>query len=290
MPIKYLSIICGIMMYACKTPDKPILHVDPYDQYTSIQKDSIAEMFNNLSDYMSQPSDRHRLYKDSAILLSPTNVEYRQVLSYSYKKRGDHIKAMRILNEAVAMDLKKGSRDALQYRAWSLLYFYRDYDGTISDVDKIHAMGQRKYCICWGEPCGLLKGQALYRLHQYDEAIRVLDSVLTEEVKLGFKSEDNYLVHFYTGRCHHQNKNYQKALKSYQTVLDTDQNYTEALYQIGLIYQSQGDKIKSRIYLERAMNLVKSGHKMGEPYFERFDEVFEWQIEEALDGIKASGG
>ena len=31
---------------------------------------------------------------------------------------------------------------------------------------------------------------------------------------------------------------------------------------------------------------IKKGKKMGEPYFERFDEVFEWQIIEALDKIK----
>jgi hypothetical protein len=31
--------------------------------------------------------------------------------------------------------------------------------------------------------------------------------------------------------------------------------------------------------------LYKKGEKMGEPYFERFDEVFEWQISKALDKL-----
>lgn len=45
-------------------------------------------------------------------------------------------------------------------------------------------------------------------------------------------------------------------------------------------------KYLAKKYFEKALYWVKKGKKMGEPYFERFDEVFEWQIIEALDKIK----
>jgi tetratricopeptide (TPR) repeat protein len=270
---------------ACKTPEPPKTVYNPYAEYSPKDRDSIAVFFNEFSNYMSQPTARHRLYKDSAILMSPQNVEYRQILSYSYKKRGDHLKAIRILNEAVELDLKNGSRDALQYRAWSLLYYYRDYLGTIADVDKIHSMGKRKYAVCWGEPCGLLKGQALYKLGKYNEAISVFDTVLVEEVKLGFKEADNYLVHFYKGRCYHKLKNYRDALYNYQKVLAKDKDYTEALYQIGMVDLDIGEHKNAKENLNHALKLIKKGKKMGEPYFERFDEVFEYQIIDALEKV-----
>jgi tetratricopeptide (TPR) repeat protein len=259
---------------------------DPFAKLTEVERDSAANQYNEMSDYMLQPSDKHRILKDTALMLAPKNIEIRQVLSYSYKKRGEHIRAMEILNEAVSRDVAKGSIDGLQYRAWSLLYYYRDYEGSISDIDQLLAMNKQKYSICWGEPCGLLKGQALYKLGKYQEAIATFDTVLTEEVKRGFKAEDNYLVHFYKGMCYHKMGNYDLALKNYDLVLHKDENFTEAIFQSGLVHLAMNEKTVAKRYFEKALYWVKKGKKMGEPYFERFDEVFEWQIIEAQDKIK----
>lgn len=289
MPIKYCLIFLTIYTFlfvGCKTPEQPKSPLGPYAHMSQKERDSVAVEFNEYSHYFWQPTELHRLHKDTAILLNPKNVEYRQLLSYSYKKRGDHINAMKILNDAVDMDVKNGSKDALQYRAWSLLYYYRDYKGTIKDIDQILSMGKRRYSVCWGEPCGMLKGQALYKLGKYKEAILTLDTVLTEEVKLGFKAEDNYLTHFYLGRCYHALGQYDKAIESYQSVLKASANYTEALYQLGLVYTALNDQARAKEYLTKALDLVRKGLKMGEPYFERFDEVFEYQIVEALEKLK----
>jgi len=259
---------------------------EPFAKLTEVERDSAAFQYNEMSDYMLQPSDKHRILKDTALMLAPNNIEYRQVLSYSYKKRGEHIRAMEILNEAVSRDIANGSIDGLQYRAWSLLYYYRDYEGSISDIDQLLAMSKQKYSICWGEPCGLLKGQALYKLGKYQEAIATFDTVLVEEVKRGFKAEDNFLVHFYKGMCYHKMGNYDLALKNYDLVLHKDENFTEALYQKGLVYWAKNKKDLAKSHLDEALYWVKKGKKMGEPYFERFDEVFEWQIIEVLDKIK----
>jgi tetratricopeptide (TPR) repeat protein len=269
-----------LVVYSCKTPEKP--KSDPFAKYSKKERDSLGVLYDAYANYMAQPTEAHRIAKDSAIMAAPDNIEYIQELSYSYKKRGEHIKAMKILNDAVAKDVAKGSIDALEYRAWSLIYFYRDYQGTIADVDLVNKMSKRNYNICWGEPCGLLKGQALYKLGRYHEALAVFDTVLKEEVKLGFKAEDNFLVHFYVGRCYHQLKKYQEALQSYNAVLKKDENYTEALYQVGMVYKAIGENDKAKSYLEKALYWVKKGKKMGEPYFERFDEVFEYQINDAL--------
>ncbi|WP_286761006.1 hypothetical protein [Salegentibacter sp. UBA1130] len=75
---------------------------------------------------------------------------------------------MEILNEAVERDIEQDNTFALQYRAWSLLYFYRDYENTIKDVDLIIEMEPKNnYTTCHGEPCEGLKGQALYKLGRY---------------------------------------------------------------------------------------------------------------------------
>lgn len=286
MSIKKISFVIGFLVFyfACKTPEKP--KSKPIISYSKTEKDSLSKLYDSYANYMAQPTKIHRLMKDTAILYDPDNTELRMELSYSYKKRGEHIEAMRILNDAVARDVQKGSIDGLEYRAWSLLYFYRDYEGTIADIDQVTSMTKRSYNVCWGEPCGLLKGQALYKLGKTHEALAVFDTVLREEVRIGFKAEDNFLVHFYKGRCYHTLKQYDQAIQSYQMVLNKDENYTEALYQMGLVKMAQSDFTSAKQYLEKALYWIKKGKKMGEPYFERFDEVFEWQILEALDKLK----
>jgi tetratricopeptide (TPR) repeat protein len=272
-----------ILFVGCKSTDGPAPF--PYEKLSKTEKDSLSEQFRDLSYYYLQTSKAHRLAKDTAILLQPDNIENIQVLSYSYKKNGEHLKAMAILNKAVAMDVAKGNADALKYRAWSLLYFYRDYTGTIRDVDQIFTILKTKYSGCWGEPCGLLKGQALMRLKRYPEAISVLDSVLSEERKIGFSTEKNFLVHFYLGRCHQENKNYDQASHHYQIVLKFAPKYSEALYQLGLLYIAKDNKVEAKKYLLQARELLINGQKKGEPYFERFDELFLYQIDDQLAKI-----
>ncbi len=258
---------------------------NPFAKYSKVERDSISKTMDDFANIMSQPSEIHRLYKDSAYMLSPENIEIKAHLTYSFKKRGDHLKAMAGLNDVVNKDIKKGSHEQLMYRAWTLIYFYRDYHGTIRDVDLINKMSKRAYNSCWGEPCGLLKGQALYKLGKYEEAIKVFDTVLVEEKKLGFNTDHNFLVHFYKGRCFHSLNDFSNALKSYGLVLQLDPNYTEALYQVGLIYKSKGENALALQNLTKAKEWLKKGKKMGEPYFERFDEVFEYQIDEAIVGL-----
>ncbi|MBK9744601.1 MAG: hypothetical protein IPO94_17385 [Saprospiraceae bacterium] len=43
-----------------------------------------------------------------------------------------------------------------------------------------------------GEPCGLLKGQALYKLGKLQEALAVFDTVLRDEVRIGFQSRRQF--------------------------------------------------------------------------------------------------
>ncbi|MBK9736177.1 MAG: hypothetical protein IPO92_14945 [Saprospiraceae bacterium] len=54
---------------------------------------------------------------------------------------------------------------------------------------------------------------------------------------------------------------------------------------MGKIYLTLGQTSKAKSHLETALIWMKKSKKMGEPYFERFDEVFEYQITNALDSL-----
>jgi tetratricopeptide (TPR) repeat protein len=256
------------------------VHKKDFNSLSKVEKDSLAELHDELSDYFLQPSKIHRIYKDSALYFQPENVDIRQRLSYSYKKTGEHIKAMELLNKAVEIDISNDNADALQYRAWTLLYYYRDYEGTILDVDLIEKMTGNSYNSCWGEPCGFLKGQALYKMGRYEEAITTFINVNIEEEKLGFDITDNHLLFFYIGRCLSEMKKHKEAINFYEKTLLSVEKFPESYYQIGLSYKALNNMSLAKKNFNLARNYLK--YSMDEPFIERFDEVFSYMIENEL--------
>ena len=283
-----LPFLLIISLIGCKSEPEG---QDKYADLTETERDSLATLYHEISMDLYQPSEMHRKFKDTALIIQPNHVEYRQRLSYSYKKRGEHIKAMKILNEAVERDIEKNRTFALQYRAWSLLFYYRDYEGTIKDVDLIIEMEPKNdYTVCHGEPCENLKGQALFKLGRYREAINVFEKVLKVEQEKGWDPVDNLHANFYRARSHSELGEYEKAKKIYYSQIEANPEFTEAYFQLGKIYSELGETKNAKNHLQKASELLAEGNKMGEPYYEAFDEVFEYQIEEELQKLNEFPG
>lgn len=272
---KIISFTILVLVYSCNNKQPK-----DYSSLDENKKGEIANWYHEMSNYFLQPSELYRTYKDSALIVQPNNVDLRQRLSYSYKKVGEHIKAMEVLNKAVEIDTANGKADVLEYRAWTLLYYYRDYEGVIRDVDLIEKITGNSYNSCWGEPCGFHKGQALYKLDSFEEAIKTFETVNIEEEKLGFDTNDNYMIFFYIGRCYTEMKDYDKAISFYNKSLESVKQFPEAYYQLGLIYKKLNNNVKANENLKLANEYINYG--MSEPYVERFNEVFQYMVDNEL--------
>lgn len=113
---KYFGLILIlIFVYSCKNKEKN-LQKNNLSELNESERDSLAVEYHKISKHYLQPSELHRIYKDSALIANPNNVEIRQKLSYSYKKVGEHIKAMGVLNKAVEIDTANGNADVLEYK------------------------------------------------------------------------------------------------------------------------------------------------------------------------------
>jgi len=277
MPIKrkILGLTIAVFLFSCNEEK-----AKDYSTLSENEKKELADWYHKSSDYFLQPSELYRTYKDSALKVQPNNVYLLQRLSYSYKKVGEHIKAMQILNRAVEIDIANGNSGALEYRAWTLLYYYKYYEGTIRDVDQIEKITGSAYNSCWGEPCGFHKGQALYKLEDFEQAIETFEKVNVEEEKLGFDTDDNHMIFFYIGRCYTELKNYEMAIKYYRKSLASVEKFPEAYYHLGLIYKKLNQKAKANENFKLAKTNIK--YSMGEPYVERIDEVFPFMIDKEI--------
>ncbi len=276
---KYIAIIV-VLFLGCAQKEK--IDAIPGD-LTKKEKDSLSQRYHQISNYYLQPSHMYRVYKDSSLMFDPENVEVRQKLSYSYKKKGEHIMAMEVLNEAVARGIEQNNTDVIGYRAWSLLYYYRDYEGAIRDIDRIEEMTSQPYNVCWGEPCGFQKGQAYYKLKKYDQAIEAFTKVNVEEEKKGFDTSANVFLLFYMARCYEEKGDLATAIQLYNQVLN-GYKFPEALFRLGKIQAGLSNYPEALKYFELAKENMN--YKMQEPYIERFDELFPYMIDKEVDTLK----
>lgn len=220
------------------------------------------------------------------LIADPSKTENIKRASYSYKKAGEHQKAMQLLQ--LSIDEEKDVSKLLNnidYAAWNYLYFYRDYKNTIASVDEILKLTDNDLGMsCHGEPCLLLKGQALYRLGKFDEAVTLFTTFQKHEASQGFNEMDNSLIVFYKARCLVELGQNEEAQK-YFLHLIANHPHAEAAYQLALIHFHKKEFTQTKNYLGEAEKALTDGYSFKEPYFERFDKVFPYQIDELRDRL-----
>jgi|GEM_PF-1328393 len=242
---------------------------------------SLGETYIDFSYNFLQTSLYKRHLNTIGLAIDPSTTEYIRRFSYSYKKAGEHQKAMHLLQ--LSLDEEKDTNlmlDHLDYVAWNYLYFYRDYPNTIKTVNQILKLSNKDLgASCHGEICLVLKGQALYRMKKYEEAIEVFSTFQAFEEEEGFNPMDNSLLVFYKGICLAKLNQKEEAVE-YFSHLVKNHPHGEAYYQLAQLYFKKGDYTLAKKYLDEAEEAIAKGFTFKEPYFERFDKVFQYQIEE----------
>jgi len=295
---KFILLIC--FCFSCSNSDEKEQRSKLTDQINIENLDLDSPIFNRLNSDKSlgeeyfdfsynfeQTSLFKRHLNTIGLCIDASNSEYIRRYSYSYKKAGEHAKAMKMLK--ISIDSEEETKiklNNLDYAAWNYLYFYRDYKNTIKTVNEILSLTNDNYGIsCHGEPCLLLKAQALYRMSEYEEAITVFERFQNNEEEQGFDSMGNFLVVFYKAMCQIQIQSYDKAIRNFSHLISEHPN-AEVSFQLAKIYYLTSDFKKAKIHLNNAKKALSDGYTFQEPYFERFDKVFEHNIQELKEKLK----
>ncbi|HET8858509.1 MAG TPA: hypothetical protein VFM92_01105 [Marivirga sp.] len=75
-------------------------------------------------------------------------------------------------------------------------------------------------------------------------------------------------------------EDYNKAILYFEESLALAERFPEAYYQLGLIYKKLNNNEKAYDNFKVAKEYIR--YSMNEPYIERFDEVFEYMIDDKL--------
>lgn len=193
-------------------------------------------------------------------------------------KHGNYAEAVAALEKAVAMDAK----NIEGYYGWVLLYYYRDYQKALTHLDHYDNLAPGVEAPV-GENIHFLKALCHYRLNNYKAAINeLLLNEMFEKEHFGKKNCNTY-IYFYIARCYEKMNDQAEAIHYYNQAIKQTEYATEAHYYLGVLYQKQHLQKEAEIHLQKAYELIQKGYKQQDIYIELFDEVYQSQIEEALN-------
>lgn len=190
--------------------------------------------------------------------------------SVAFNKRGDYAKGFELLDKAVQLDPKIH----LGYRGWMKLRKLRNYQGALSDFDRLDNLTPHTIDAPWGEDIDFLRGECYFGKKDYQKAIGFFNQSIINQ-------KENWAdVHafVYLGLCEYELGNYEKSISEFQRALNQSDHVPEAHFGIAKAYQNIGETEKAKEHILKAEENI--GSKREDSYDEFLNEIY---LNEILD-------
>lgn len=194
-------------------------------------------------------------------------------------KHGNYVEAIQALEKSLAINAK----EVEGYYGWVLLYYYRDYEKSLKHLNHYDNLTPQDVDAPVGENIHFLKGLCYYQMNQYQNAIKEFELNEKFEVSHFGQKNCNTYIYFYIARNYEKLNDFKNAEIYYKKAIQQSQFPVEANYYLGLLYKQLNKKELSKKFLEKSLKDIKLGYKQQDIYVELFDEVYQTQIEEALN-------
>ena len=194
-------------------------------------------------------------------------------------KHGNYTEAIQALEKSLAINAKEMEG----YYGWVLLYYYRDYEKSLKHLNHYDGLTPKDVDAPVGENIHFLKGLCYYQLGKYQNAIKEFELNEKFEINHFGQKNCNTYIYFYIARNYEKLNDLKKAENYYKKAIKQSQFPIEANFYLGLLYKQSNKLELSQKHIEKSLKDIKLGYKQQDIYVELFDEVYQTQIEEALN-------
>ena len=196
-------------------------------------------------------------------------------------KNGNYDEAIAYLNKAISMSPMDGDG----YMGWVLLYYYRDYERALLYLNRLEASTMENTKYVSDDHILYAKGLCHKQLEDYESALDLFSRAIEDELK----NQDGILIthqmYFQKGRTLDLLDRPDEAIVFYDKAIDKWSGSSESLFYKGLAQIKLGATEKGCSNLKSARNQVVKGIKSADSYVRLFDEVYQFQIEEAIERL-----
>lgn len=169
-------------------------------------------------------------------------------LGYAYTQKNDLLKAIDYLEKGKKLDAS--SEIVLSNLGWAY-YLKKDYQKTIDNMDILVKQGKKDANLL------LIIGACYSELNKPDLALNYLNNAHSID-------PNNKEVLNGIGWAYYQKNDYAAATQWYLKAIAVDANFAEPYYNLGLVYEKQGNASRSKENLQKAaqMNHEKAKSKL----------------------------
>jgi tetratricopeptide (TPR) repeat protein len=194
-------------------------------------------------------------------------------------KNGNYAESIQALEKSLAIN----ASEMEGYYGWVLLYYFRDYEKSLKHLNHYDDLTPNATDAPVGENIHFLKGLCYYQLNQYENSIKEFEKNEKFEVEHFGQKNCNSYIYFYIARNYEKLNDMKYAEKYYKKAIKYFQFPVEANYYLGLLHLKNNKNELGKNHLQNALKFIKMGYKQQDIYIELFDEVYQTQIEEALN-------
>lgn len=211
---------------------------------------------------------------DEALLIDSTFAFAYQAKSTAYLKSGDFITWKALMDKAVRYTPK----EQLGYRAWCRYQFFRDYEGTIEDIELLDSLVEHNigYSVNGHYHLHIARALCYKAIGKPQKAIKIIEQQLQDStLSVGL------FDYLHLGVLYLEARNYTKAVEILK-IQEQENDLAENRFYIALAYKNLGKPEYYVSNLKIAKDKYLNGLKMYDAYVEQMDKIYLNDIESAL--------
>lgn len=272
----YLRLCIGFLffggMLGCENPS--IIYKRSYSDAERLElSESLLNGAGTDLYYQGSVGERMIIYEGNK--LNPENAWGMREIGVPYLKRGFAAEANTYYEKAIEYD----PEEWLGYKAYCWLYFYRDYEGVLEELERFDAFTPGVVDYPQSTSVNYMKGICFLHLNREDEAIEVLSQHLEKEIKDVGHEYIDAMPYLTLAMAYHKKGAYEMADSIYSLGIKYNDTTADLYY-----YAAQNalkiNKIPiARQYLDKTKYWFAKGSINARPYVEEFYAIYEEDID-----------
>ena len=248
--------------------------------YSEEEKLALSESLMNAAgtDFYYQGSVGERMIIHEGNSYNPESAWGQRELGVPYLKRGFAAEANKYYKMATEYD----EEEWLGYKAYCWLYFYRDYETALEEIDRFDALTPGVVDYPQSTSVNYMRGICYLQLARYEEAIDALTLHLNKEIADVGHQYIEALPYLSLAMSYHKTEQYEKADSLYSLGIQHNNSTSDLYYYkaANLIKMNRVEEAKSSFAI--AQEWFDKGSKNARPYVEEFFAIYQ----EDLDSLK----
>jgi len=261
------------MWYSCQDQDDVLYK----KSYTQEERLALSESLLNGAgtDLYYQGSVGERMIIHEGNSYNPSNAWGQRELGVPYLKRGFAAEAQEYYQKAVDYD----AEEWLGYKAYCWLYFYRDYEKALAEIDRFDAFTPDVVDYPQSTSVNYMRGICYYHLGRFEEAVDMLSLHLAKEVEDVGHAYIDPMPYLSLGLAFVEMEDYEKADSLFTLGIKYNDSTADLYYYKAqnLLRLNQSEDAKANLI--QAQYWYDQGSKNLRPYVEEFFAIYQEDLD-----------